>query len=818
MGLLRRTPALAVLVAVLAAAPAEAAPTRYSLVHGCYTATGVPGASQVRMQATALGRYLLYRPDRRFVAARPDGSVGVAATPSRAADWRVTGRRGTFTLRPVSGGPPTLRGVRFRPTTGCAAYPEAELDATGTPSRGATSYGRVGGLVEGHMHWMTYEYLGGRFHCGRPWDAYGIPYALPDCASIEGPQGVAAPTQNFLNYGDPAHPHDTVGWPTFASWKPTNLTYEGTYWRWIERAWMGGLRLMVMSPNENRVLCLLQANRETDCDEMATVRRSLSAIHRLQDYVDAQAGGPGKGFFQIVTNPYAARRVINQGRMAVVLEVEISEPFGCSGWDQPTCDQAQVDRRLDELHQLGVRSMLLLNKFDNPLVGVRFDAGPVGVLINAGNHVSAGSFWSARTCTGALHDNTILTAEPTTSAAVSQLLVAAGLPGGIAPAYPPAPHCNTRGLTKLGEHVVERMMDLHMIVNPDHMSQAGVDRTLSLLEARRYSGVISPHGWMDPGNWPRIWKLGGMAFPGHSDAAEYVKQWREFRPQTTPYTFGWGYGADLGGLSEQPGSGGASIAYPFKSLDGRVTFTRQRTGRRTFDYTKDGVAHYGLYADWFADLRRVGGRPLVRDLWNGAEAYLEMWERANGIRTPACARARGAIGRRGRGALRLGRRWQALLRTAGQPQRRGRAWSYCVRGGGADVAELSRRGRVELVGSTARHRRAGGVAVGTGTRDLGAAKTVGRGVRTRGTWAYLIRHGRVAAVATASRSLARHPRALAAAMRRLAHARARATSARFAPGTAAARLTGRPLAGTGNARSDAALAMLCQLQVSALAK
>ena len=96
--------------------------------------------------------------------------------------------------------------------------------------------------------------------------------------------------------------------------------------------------------------------------------------------------------------------------------------------------------------------------------------------------------------------------------------------------------------------------------------------------------------------------------------AEYVKQWREFRPQGTPYKFGWGYGADLGGLSEQPGAGGASITYPFKSLDGRVTFARQRTGKRTFDYTKDGVAHYGLYADWFADLRRVGGRPLVRDL------------------------------------------------------------------------------------------------------------------------------------------------------------------------------------------------------------
>ena len=68
------------------------------------------------------------------------------------------------------------------------------------------------------------------------------------------------------------------------------------------------------------------------------------------------------------------------------------------------------------------------------------------------------------------------------------------------------------------------MMDLKMIVNPDHMSQAGVDDTLTLLESRKYSGVISPHGWMDPGNWPRLWKLGGVALPGHSQASAYVKE------------------------------------------------------------------------------------------------------------------------------------------------------------------------------------------------------------------------------------------------------------------------------------------------------
>ena len=453
------------------------------------------------------------------------------------------------------------------------------------------------------MHWMTFEYFGGNFHCGRPWHAYGIASALPDCASIEGPGGTAAVFQNFLNYGNPAQVHDTRGYPDLTAWSATNLTYEGTYWRWIQRSWMAGLRLMVMSVNENRVLCSLQPTKKTSCDEMETVRRGLDDIRQLQDYVDAQAGGPGKGFFQIVTDPYQAREVINAGQDGGRAGDRGLRAVRCRNIKTPTCDPAKVDRELDDLYKRGVRSALLLNKFDNPLTGVRFDSGSTGVLINGANLLSAGSFWSAKTCTGPLRDNTITGAlDP----GLIGLLATIGITNPVLPVYPPAPHCNTRGLTDLGAHVVERMMDKRMIVNPDHMSQAGVDATLKLLEARSYSGVISPHGWMDPGNWPRLWKLGGLAWPGHSRADEYVAEWKALRPASTPYDFGWGYGADLGGLSDQPAAR-AGLSYPFKSIDGAVTFDRQKTGNRTFDYTTEGVAHYGLYADWFADLRDVGG-------------------------------------------------------------------------------------------------------------------------------------------------------------------------------------------------------------------
>jgi hypothetical protein len=790
-------------VVVACALPALAdAATRYSLAGGCYAVSGLPGAEQVRMQATGLGSYLLYRPDRTFVAAG-----GVAAEPSPAADWEVQpAGSGMFTIAPKSA-PGQRATVRFAPAQGCATYPEAELNASGAPRVSPTEYSAVEGIVEGHMHWMTYLYFGGDFHCGRPWHPYGITHALPDCDSIEGPQGTAAPLQNVLNYGNPAQPHDTRGYPQMTEWSPDNLTYEGTYWRWIQRSWLSGLRLMVMGINENRVLCELQESRSRGCNEMDTVRAGIKAIRELQDYVDAQAGGPGKGFFQIVTNPFQARRVINAGKMAVVLEIEISEPFDCRNLENPTCDRAQVERQLDEMYRAGVRSSLLLNKFDNPLTGVRFDSGEAGVLINAGNRSSAGSFFSARTCTGKLHDNEIATFVPEANAGLASLVGALGVQPGTVPAYPPAPHCNTRGLTELGRHLVHRMMDKHMIVNPDHMSQAAVDDTLTLLETRRYSGVISPHGWVDPGNWPRIWKLGGVAFPGHSSAESYVKEWRDYRPRRTPYKFGWGYGADLGGLSHQPDAG--KVTYPFKSYDRRVTFDRQRTGERVFDYTKDGVAQYGLYADWFSDLERLGGPAMVRDMLDGAEAYIEMWERASGVPKTACFNRGGAIRARGRGPLRLGSRWTRLLRRAGQPQQRTRAWSWCVKGprnvGKADVAVLDRRGRVALVGTTARRFAGRRLRVGNPARFTG--------VRRRGRFVALARRGRIAAVGVSRL----RGGALRGAMRRVARARAVQRRPTYLPGkvesSRSGGLAGFTLAGSRDAELNRKLALYCALQM-----
>ena len=196
-----------------------------------------------------------------------------------------------------------------------------------------TSYQEVRGYVDAHTHGMAFEFLGGDVHCGKPWDRFGAPYALVDCPDHSATQGYGAALEAALS-GRPHH--DPVGWPTFRDWPaPDSLTHEGTYYRWLERSWRGGQRIFVNLLVENNQLCELYPIKHNSCDDMDSVRLQARDMYRMQDYIDAQFGGPGRGFYRIVRSPFEARRVVNAGKMAVVMGIETSVPFGCTFTDRP---------------------------------------------------------------------------------------------------------------------------------------------------------------------------------------------------------------------------------------------------------------------------------------------------------------------------------------------------------------------------------------------------------------------------------------------------------------------------------------------------
>ncbi|HJR26722.1 MAG TPA: hypothetical protein VJ804_14690, partial [Acidimicrobiales bacterium] len=579
-------------------------------------------------------------------------------------------------------GPAAESGERnMTAAAGCAELPDIGTGVTGPHLTGASSVEEVRGFLDSHLHITAFEFLGGRAHCGRPWHPYGVTYALVDCPDHGIAGGSAAVMENFFG-GDPLAQHDPVGWPSFRDWPaPRSLTHEQTYHRWLERAWRGGLRMIVNLFTDNRVLCDVYPLHQNSCDEMASAHLQAARIRELERYVDAQHGGPGEGWLRIVTDPYQARAVMNAGKVAVVLGIELSEPFGCRSFlGQAGCTTADIDRQLDELHALGVRQLFAIHKFDNALGGVMGDPGTQGVLVNLGNLDSAGHFIDMETCdeegTG-VHDNRqVFPADlgPEIGGLGGAL---GGLtpPGVVVPVYPPPEHCNSAGITELGRYAIGAMADRGLIVDVDHMGVRARQGALDLLEARRYSGVVSSHGWISPDGERRVLGLGGVVSPYAGGSTGFADAWartRQWAPEG--YVYGLGYGADSNGLGTQgdPRHGPNPVTYPFEGLGG-TTIDRQVSGSRTFDVNVDGVAHYGLYPDWIEDLRHIAGDEIVEDLARGPEAYLQMWERADGIVRAAACPAPPSLAQ-----VRPGMTAEEVLRTAGQPTRRaGDAFTYC---------------------------------------------------------------------------------------------------------------------------------------------
>jgi len=307
--------------------------------------------------------------------------------------------------------------------------------------------------------------------------------------------------------------------------------------------------------------------------------------------------------------------------------------------------------------------------------------------------------------------------------------------------YPSAPHCNNYGLSDLGEHVIRRMIQKGMIVDPDHLSQYARKQVLTIIESEQYSGVISSHTWSTPDAEERILRRGGLVTPYAGESTAFVKKWRELQPKKNPrWRTGFGYGADANGLGSQgaPRDGAEKnpVVYPFKSFDGSVTFERQQSGRRTFDLNKEGVAHYGLYADWFEDLRKIAGDEILEDMSRGADSFFNSWERAVGITAETCRDGRLRLTRQGMGLIKLGVPSEELLRGAGQPTTRvGRSWRWCVEDRGNDDARVRTAftpgGNVGLIGSTVRRHRIDGVGPGSKISAARGARRFGPGLRVR---------------------------------------------------------------------------------------
>lgn len=592
-------------------------------------------ATPIRLEATQLNRYELldnrgqplYQSVVGFILAGGEYGDRADYTVARSGDrYRFTATAtgqvmGSFLWRLGAGGSGNT--VELTTSTGCFTQPDVATGVSGTAAPGVDGAGRLVGTIDAHSHITAGAAFGGQLHCGDAWASGGVEVALKGCSTHQS-LNLGALFEAIVGGTDAANSAED-GWPTFGDWpKPNSLLHEQSYYRGIERSWRSGQRVLNALLVANRVICELFPYRDGSCDEMEQIRAQSRYLTSMQNYIDAQSGGAGKGWFRIATTPAQVRSIAAQGKLAVVVGVENSELFGCK--ENAGCTTANVDAGLNELQAMGVSGIYPVHKFDNAFGGTRFDSGTQGAAVNIGQLLSTGHWWQATSCTGP-SDNE----QPLTNDDFAGLIP--GLPPGtILPVYPSGKICNIRGLTPLGAYLVQKMMDRGMIIHIDHMSVKTAQAVLDLADAANYPGLASAHTWSDHAIINRILARGGFVATIAEKAPDFLADWRTNRALSNGGAMaGYGFGSDVNGFHLQPEvRAGAPLAYPFTAPNG-TTVQRQVFGQKTYDLNTDGVAQYGLYADWTTDLIRQAGADstaLRQQLMNGAEAYVKMWELA----------------------------------------------------------------------------------------------------------------------------------------------------------------------------------------------
>ena len=233
--------------------------------------------------------------------------------------------------------------------------------------------------------------------------------------------------------------------------------------------------------------------------------------------------------------------------------------------------------------------MELVNKFDNALAGVAGDSGTTGVVVNAGNRIETGKFWQMTSCDGHNHvqDRTQYTFPAIERDSLAGNILRVFGPTGRAPVYPPAPHCNVRGLSTLGAHLVKRMIAKEHDHRPRPPERAGAQAA-----ARHRRGARSTRGSSPATPGARRTRsrastsLGGFVTPYAGASKDFVDQWREQRlaaRQALLPRRRLGRGHERLRRPGRPAQRAEPGHLSVQVFDGTVTVGQQRSGQRVYD-------------------------------------------------------------------------------------------------------------------------------------------------------------------------------------------------------------------------------------------
>ncbi|HEY0711199.1 MAG TPA: membrane dipeptidase, partial [Polyangia bacterium] len=557
------------------------------------------------------------------------------------------------------------RGQWDVPDTSCAmAAPAAP------PERGGEGTLALDAPLEGyadlHLHQMGHLGFAGSVLWGAPFGppvealspipqamkrGHDMAEALFDGTIITGLVGIAT--------------HDEGGYPSFGAWPSRDIaTHQQAYEDWLFRAYVGGMRLMVMlavnsedmfGRGENDLPVIGNVSIQTaraagrSSNDMEALEFQVREAYRMQAYIDAKHGGPGKGWYRIVRDPDEASDAIAKGQLAVILGTELQHLFNCDS-DRAVCDQATISAGLDRLEAMGVNYVFpvhhKLNQFGGPTQFNPLTNGPTEEC------------WETKE------------------------------------------KCSSAGLSPLGRYLMEQLMARGMMIDTEHMSWKTLDDVLTIAEKHRYPLMASHIGFVDTladetqteqlrrtDQVRRLLRLGsvlGIILGVGSDETSKSATDRPALPASCGGADAWGnaylYAKSLAANGGLAGNGGvitigsdwngfsswppprfakapcaartardgkaipkpAAITYPIAlpeklvpaAIGGTKSLTAMTTPR-TWSYNEEGLMHAGLMPEFFEDLRRMGlSTADLESVYRSARGVVETWRTARARQVP----------------------------------------------------------------------------------------------------------------------------------------------------------------------------------------
>jgi microsomal dipeptidase-like Zn-dependent dipeptidase len=442
------------------------------------------------------------------------------------------------------------------------------------------------------------------------------------------------------------------GAPDFTMWPRRNdVLHQQMHVSMLERAWKGGLRLMIATAHHNQPLYDMYNWRKSPkpLDRPLEMRNIL----RQRDWMIAFARA-NASWMKVVQTPADARRTIAEGRLAVVLGLET--------------DQLS-SQAVSELHEKGFRHFTPVHVIDTDFGG----AAIYDPMFNAANAYVRREYFTAgaapSTVTYKLPSVLALVRGENGPCEVPQEFTAErGTEARHMPSFDRPVHANARGLSELGRRGIIKAMQLGMLIDLAHASHRTTEDVLDLAAPHFYPLMNSHTGLRDAGlelgrsntqgpdvsernisvdQAERILIAGGMiglglAAPGGSDAfATNLRDALSLLPAT-----GIALGTDSNGFVHMPGlrafgSTRSAVRYADRpsASNARTTqppLTRASLGERRYDVNTDGWAHYGMMPDWLQDVRNsatsastiASTREAMGVLFRSADDFIHMWELA----------------------------------------------------------------------------------------------------------------------------------------------------------------------------------------------